>query len=140
MENIIFYCNNLLNKNNHNHKEKDIYEKNLSTLKLNEIEDIRKRYKIIDVKWIDKSQINYAMFGDDYFNLSKTKIINNMLEHYLTDKDKEIYEKKINYICNKKEKICICNINANNFRKIYDDINYKDEIYISWIKKCDEPF
>lgn len=138
MDNIISYFNNLLNKNNH--KEKDIYEKKLSTLKLNEIEDIRKRYKIIDVKWIDKTQINYAMFGDDYFNLSKKKIVNNILEYYLTDKDKEIYEKKINYICNKKEKICICNINANNFRKIYDDINYKDEIYISWIKKCDEPF
>jgi hypothetical protein len=138
MENIISYFNNLLNKNNH--KEKDIYEKNLSTIKLNEIEDIRKRYKIIDVKWIDKTQINYSMFGDEYFNLSKKNFVNNMLEHYLTDKDKEIYEKKINYICNKKEKICICNINANNFRKIYDDINYKDEIYISWIKKCDEPF
>jgi len=138
MENIIFYCNNLLNKNNH--KEKDIYEKNLSTLTLNEIEDIRKIYKIIDVKWIDKTQINYAMFGDDYFNLSKKNFVNNILEYYSTDKDKEIYEKKINYICNKKEKICICNINANNFRKIYDDINYKDEIYISWIKKCDEPF
>ena len=138
MENIISYFNNLLNKNNH--KEKDIYEKNLSTIKLNEIEDIRKRYKIIDVKWIDKTQINYSMFGDEYFNLSKKNFVNNILEHYLTDKDKEIYEKKINYICNKKEKICICNINANNFRKIYDDINYKDEIYISWIKKCDEPF
>lgn len=138
MENIISYFNKLLNKNNH--KEKDIYEKNLSTIKLNEIEDIRKRYKIIDVKWIDKTQINYSMFGDEYFNLSKKNFVNNMLEHYLTDKDKEIYEKKINYICNKKEKICICNINANNFRKIYDDINYKDEIYISWIKKCDEPF
>ena len=138
MENIISYFNNLLNKNNH--KEKDIYEKNLSTLKLNEIEDIRKRYKIIDVKWIDKTQVNYFMFGNEYFNLSETKIINNMLKHYLTDKDKEIYEKKINYICNRKEKICICNINANNFRKIYDDINYKDEIYISWIKKCDEHF
>jgi len=80
------------------------------------------------------------MIGDAYFNLSKKKIINNMLEDYLTDTDKEIYEKKINYICNKKEKICICNINANNFRKIYDDINYKDEIYIAWITKCDEPF
>ena len=136
MENIISYCDNLLNKNNY----KDKYETYLSTIKLNEIEDIRKRYKIIDVKWIDKTQVNYFMFGNEYFNLSETKIINNMLKHYSTDKDKEIYEKKINYICNKKEKICICNINANNFRKIYDDINYKDEIYISWIKKCDEPF
>ena len=138
MDNIILYFNNLLNKNNH--KEKDIYEKNISTVKLNEIDDIRKKYKIIDVKiidvkWIDKLQVNYSMFGDDYFNVSKKHIINSMLEHYLTDKDKEI-----NYICNKKEKICICNINANNFRKIYDDINYKDEIYISWIKKCNEPF
>lgn len=135
----MFYFNNLLNTNKEK-DEKDKYEKVLSTLKLNEIEDIRNKYKIINVKWIDGTQINYAMFGDDYFNLSNKKIVNNMLDCYLTDKDKEIYEKKINYICNKKEKICICNINANKFRKIYDDINYKDETYISWIKKCDDPF
>ena len=138
MDNIISYFNNLSNKIKC--EEKDIYVTNFSTTQLNVIEDIRQKYKIIDVKWIDKLQVNYAMIGDAYFNLSKKKIINNMLEDYLTDTDKEIYEKKINYICNKKEKICICNINANNFRKIYDDINYKDEIYIAWITKCDEPF
>jgi len=80
------------------------------------------------------------MTGDEYFNLSKQKIIHNILEHYLTDNDKTIYKKKINYICNEKEKICICNINANNFRKNYDGINYTDTVYISWISQCNKPF
>lgn len=40
------------------------------------------------------------------------------------------------YICNKKEKICICNIHAEDFRKIYERNNYRKDIkYISWCKK-----
>ena len=57
-----------------------------------------------------------------------------MVEFYLNDKDKEIY-KKTDYLCNEKEKLCICNTHADDFRKIYDGINYKQNIkYISWCK------
>jgi hypothetical protein len=76
------------------------------------------------------------MFDDDYFKLhsNKENVVNNMLDYYLNHDDTEIY-KKTNYLCNEKEKICICNTHANELRKIYDGINYKsDEKYISWIK------
>lgn len=59
---------------------------------------------------------------------------------YLNDKDKEIY-KKTDYLCNEKEKLCICNTHADDFRKIYDGINYKQNIkYISWCKKYKDKF
>lgn len=68
------------------------------------------------------------------------KVLNDMVEHFLTDKDKTIYKKKTNYLCNRKEQLCICNTHANDFRKIYDGINYKDETYVAWVKKPNEIF
>ena len=39
------------------------------------------------------------------------------------------------------KKICICNIHADDFRKIYDGINYKQNTkYISWCKKYKDNF
>lgn len=86
--------------------------------------------------------INYEIFGDKYFvdNPTKKQVLNDMVEHFSTHKDKHIFKKKINYLCNKKERMCICNTNANNFRKIYDGINYTDEIFSVWIKNTKEPF
>lgn len=53
-----------------------------------------------------------------------------MSKYYLNHEDKAIY-KKTDYLCNEKEKICICNIHADDFRRIYDGINYKkDDKYI----------
>ena len=58
-----------------------------------------------------------------------------MTDFFINDKDKAIYE-KTDYLCNEKERLCICNTNAENFRKIYDGINYKEnKKYISWCKK-----
>ena len=86
------------------------------------IVDLRKNYKIIDVDYLD-------------LYLSRKKdIVNNMLEYYLNHKDSEIY-KKTDYLCNEKEKLCICNTHAEDFRKIYDGVYYKpDKKYISWFK------
>uniref|UniRef100_A0A6C0HYE0 Uncharacterized protein n=1 Tax=viral metagenome TaxID=1070528 RepID=A0A6C0HYE0_9ZZZZ len=35
------------------------------------------------------------------------------------------------YLCNERERICICNTHAEDFRKIYEGINYRKryEIY-----------
>ena len=58
-----------------------------------------------------------------------------MLEYYFNNKDTEIYQ-KTDYLCNKKEKVCICNTYASDFRQICDGDNYKpNEKYISWFKK-----
>ena len=50
-----------------------------------------------------------------------------MLNFYMNDKDEHnghIY-KRTDYLCNEKEKVCICNTHAEDFRKIYEGINYR---------------
>lgn len=117
--------------------EPKYYDHSFQTIKDNEIENIRKTYKVVDVEFLDTYQIFWKTFGDDYFTKTphKKDVIKEMAEFYLNDKENAIY-KKTDYLCDKKEKICICNTNANIFRKIYDGINYnEDKKFISWCKK-----
>ena len=77
------------------------------------------------------------MFGDDFFvkNPEKEKVVNEMIDFYSNHKDKPIY-KKTDYLCNLDEKICICNTQADEFRRLYDGINYEpNNTYVSWITK-----
>jgi hypothetical protein len=94
---------------------------------------LRNNYKIIDVDYLDLILVQSKMFGDKYFLIPQKKnIVNNMLEYYFNHKDRAIY-KKTDYLCNEKEKVCICNTHADDFRKIYDGINYNsNDKYISW--------
>ncbi len=113
-----------------------------TSLDNDQIQDIRKNYKVLDVDWLDSTLVNYVMFNDEYFekSLKKKEVINNMLDYYLNDKDKDIY-KKTDYLCNQREKICICNTHAEDLRKIYEGINYKpSQKYISWCKKYNDKF
>ena len=119
-------------------EKKPIYEDYSFNILKNDVEDdLRKKYKIIDVDWFDKIQVSSAIFGDEYFNLrpKKIKVVDDMVEYFETHKDKSIYTKKTNYLCDIKEEICICNVHANDFRKIYDGTNYSEEKYIAWVKK-----
>lgn len=113
-----------------------------TTLVEQEIIDIRNKFKVIDVEYFDKTTIDFTVFSDDYFssNPHKKKVLNDMVEYFDNHKDNTILKKKTNYLCNEKEKICICNTHANDFRKIYDGVNYTDKTYISWIKKTNERF
>ena len=98
---------------------------------------IKANYKVIQVPWLDAIQVNYKMFNDEYFVNSscKKEMVQEMLDYYLNHNDKAIY-KKTDYLCNKKEKICICNIHADDLRKIYEGNNYdKESKYISWYKE-----
>jgi hypothetical protein len=114
---------------------------NFWSLKYENEKEIRKNYKIMDVDYLNPILVKSKMFGDDYFkNVSKVEIIQNMLDYYLNHKDKIIY-KKTDYLCNEKEKICICNTHADDFRKIYDGINYKkNDKYISWFIDKDKDY
>lgn len=105
----------------------DIYEEN--------IVDLRNNYKIIYVDYLDPDLVHAKMYDNNTFLLPRKKnIVNNILDYYLTHKDIEIY-KKTDYLCNEKEKVCICNIHAVDLRKIYDGVYYKpDKKYISWFK------
>lgn len=107
--------------------------------KLSDEDKIRDFYKIIDVNWLDPTLVKSKIIVDDgdYFKYrpKKEEILNNMLKYYLNHKDAGIY-KKTEYLCNKKEEICICNLHADEFRKIYDEHNYSPgEKYISWFRK-----
>ena len=97
--------------------------------------DLRNNYKILYVDYLDIDLVYAKMYDGNTFVLPRKKdIVNNMLKYYLNHKDSEIY-KKTDYLCNDKEKICICNTHADDFRKIYDGVYYKpNKKYISWFK------
>lgn len=99
------------------------------------IVDLRNNYKILYVDYLDIELVCAKMYDNNAFLLPRKKdIVNNMLEYYLNHKDSEIY-KKTEYLCNRKEKVCICNTHAEDFRKMYDGINYEpNKKYISWFK------
>ena len=98
--------------------------------------DLRNNYKILYVDYLDPDLVHAKMYDGNTFVLPRKKyIVNNMLEYYLNHKDSEIY-KKTDYLCNEREKVCICNTHADDFRKIYDGVYYKpDKKYISWFKQ-----
>ena len=121
---------------------KQFYNDSFTSLDNKQIEHIRSNYKIIDVPYLNPIIVRSAIFADDYFTKSpiKTDIINNMLDYYLKHPDKHIYQ-KTDYLCKKKERVCICNIHAKDFRRIYDNIHFKeDDKYISWFKLYNDPF
>lgn len=130
--------NSNVNQNIINIKKKPNYELNsFSTLTQGEIKDLRTEYKIIDVDWFDKIKVKSAIFNDEYFNSNpkKIKIVDDMVDYFENHKDKSIFTKKTNYLCDTKEKLCICNVHANDFRKIYDGINYTDDTYVAWVNE-----
>ena len=118
------------------------YKDFFTSLSDEQIEKINNGFKVIKVDWLDKKLVEYKMIGDEYFNKNpeKKKVIEDMMNFYLGHNDKPVY-KKTDYLCNEREKICICNTHAEDFRKIYDGINYTPgDKYISWIRKSKDHF
>jgi hypothetical protein len=102
------------------------------------IADLKNNYTIIEVDYLDPILVSSKMvktpFSREY---EKKAAVNIMLKYYLNHADKEIY-KKTDYLCNETEKVCICNTHAEDFRRIYDGINYKpNDKYISWFTPKD---
>jgi hypothetical protein len=131
--------NSFVTTENYNKDEK--YTDSYKMLKNHEISKIREQYDVIDVAWLSIDNVHYQMGGDKYFDKSnsdnsktKEEIINSMLVYYLTCQDRAIY-KKTDYLCNEREKFCICNTHADDFRKIYNG-NYKEgDKFISWFRE-----
>jgi|688.fasta_scaffold72830_3 hypothetical protein len=131
--------NSFVTTENYNKDEK--YTASYKMLKNHEISKIREQYDVIDVSWLSIDNVHYQMGGDKYFDKSnsdnsktKEEIINSMLVYYLTCQDRAIY-KKTDYLCNEREKFCICNTHADDFRKIYNG-NYKEgDKFISWFRE-----
>ena len=95
--------------------------------------DLKNNYTIIEVDYLDPILVFSKMFNETFTREKEKKaVVDKMLKYYLNHADKEIY-KKTDYLCNETEKVCICNTHAEDFRRIYDGINYKpNEKYISW--------
>ena len=136
--------NSFVTTENYNKDEK--YTDSYKMLKNHEISKIREQYDVIDVAWLSIDNVHYQMGGDKYFDKSnsdnsktKEEIINSMLVYYLTCQDRAIY-KKTDYLCNEREKFCICNTHADDFRKIYNE-NYKEgDKFISWFREKKHKF
>ena len=114
-------------------------EKYFTDISQKEYDRIRSLYTIIDVDYLNIVLVNYNMFNNPTFteNPKKKEVVDNMLHYYLSHKDKAIY-KKTDLLCNDKEQICICNTHADDFRKIYDGVNYRpNKKYISWFEQKD---
>lgn len=98
-------------------------------------EHIRKYYTVINVKYIDKMLIDCKM-TNGYTEQEKVDV-NNILDFCLKSKDKHIF-KKTDYLCNDTKKICICNENADAFRRIYDGDNYSGEKFILFLRDVND--
>ena len=97
------------------------------------IADLKNNYTIIEVDYLDPILVFSKMLNETFSRKEEKKaIVDKMLKYYLNHADKEIY-KKTDYLCNETEKVCICNTHAEDFRRIYDGLNYKpNDKYISW--------
>jgi len=122
---------------------KKLFKDNYHKLSNDIEENIRKTYKIIEVDWLNEVLVNSKIFDDNKYYKKfpkKQETVFNMLNYYIYNKNREIY-KKTDYLCNEREKICICNTHAEDFRKIYDGINYKKgDKYISWFQNNNVDF
>lgn len=117
-------------------KYTDIY----NTLKEEDVGILRSTYKILDVVWLDVDHVCSKMYIDSSINEMKTNVVKNMLNYYLNHKDRVIY-KQTDYLCNEREKLCICNLHADTLRKMYEGDKYQvNKKYISWIRKEEEHF
>ena len=124
-------------------QNKKIYTDTVTSINDDEIKYIKENYTIVNVVWIDRDLVHENIVKNEYFitNPEKVEIVNDMLNYYLTCNDKYIYQKKTDLLCNEKQNICMCNIYAEDYRKILDRINYKkDAKYISWIRVHNEHF
>ena len=102
---------------------KNKYKDSYMPINNEQINFFRSNYKIIDVNYFHPTLIRSKMFNDNFFQLPcKRNIVNVMMEYYCNHKDKTIYE-KTDYLCNEKEKVCICNVNASILRQVYDGNN-----------------
>lgn len=89
--------------------------------------------------WLDIGLVKSKIFNDFEKSPKKKEVVNDMVSYYTNDTDNKYIYSMTDYLCNEKEKICICNTHAEDFRKIYQGINYrKDDKYISWCKKRNE--
>ena len=77
-----------------NTPNKNTYHDFYTTIELNEINEIRQNYKIIDVDYLNPVLVNYEINKDKYFDSfpQQKKVVTDMLDYYLTHREKAIYK------------------------------------------------
>lgn len=113
------------------------YDENYYEYSESNVNDLKLNYKIINVPYFCPMIIKHEIFNHmDYkIDLTREKSIENMINFWSTHKDKHIFE-KTDYLCNRTEKLCICNTQADDLRKIYDGENYKPNLtFVSFISE-----
>jgi len=97
-----------------------------------EIASLKSSYKMIEVPSFDYYQINVKMFGDEYLEttMNQKVVMDRMLFYYMRHHDVDLF-KRTDYICNEKEKICICNTGAEELR-ILNGGTKNNQKFISW--------
>jgi hypothetical protein len=100
------------------------------------IRELRDVFEVVDVDYINPVLINRKLLNRPRPVTEQVSTINKMIDLVFSSKHKSIYTKQTDYLCNREKRICICNLNADTFRKIYGGANYKkDEIYIAWLRE-----
>jgi len=92
-----------------------------------EIGELRKKNKVLDVFSLEYEIIRLQMEKDEYFQEKPKEkdSINNMLTYYKNHRDYPIY-KQTEYLCDEQNRICICNIHAEELRNLYYQKGYKN--------------
>lgn len=110
------------------------------------VKDLRDKYKVIDVDYfvpessIKKKEMEIIVTDSKMLYKPEPTMVFDMMD-FCFKNDTERYYQKIDYVCNEKERVCICNTHADDFRKIYDGKNYKEGIVnVIWVKKRNERF
>ena len=113
-----------------------LYEDSYEVLNEKDAEDIKTNYKVLKVRSVCQQQVNDAMAGDTYFESQpeKKQVVDDMVEYCHGHKRSKRYTSKPNYICSKKEQICICNTCANIIYYAFTE----NPPMVAWVKKRDE--
>lgn len=112
------------------------YNHTFWTLQPNEMNDLRRDYDIVNVdRSIDTVHVANLLRDNTKLSQHKVNVVLNMAAYFVSHTDSTIYTEKTNYLCNREEKICICNTTATDYRRFADGINFTDNIFVAWVKK-----
>lgn len=93
---------------------------------------IRNEFNILHVPFLTIDTVNHELISNKQFNNTEKNTIKNMSNYYFTHKNKHIH-KTTDYLCDMQTKVCICNKNAENLRKLTNKAKYNiGETYVSW--------
>lgn len=112
----------------------------------NEVKNIRNMHTVIDVDYFTtlkpETKIVVEVLPEKQLDPEelKTRRAFDMVDFCFKNELERDYQ-KIDYVCNEKERLCVCNTHADDFRKIYNGQNYKEgRVLVAWVSKKGDRF